>query len=173
MTLPTSGVLALPSLGGALDFLQAIRDLAHVIGLTSRQMQERDGLSATQETVLRIVGRFPDIAAGELAELLRVHPGALSAVVRRLENKGMLARRRDAVDKRKVLLGITAAGRQAMQAATTSFEVVLQEAMQSVPPEQLVTTADTLRHLAARIRESTACSALDPAPRSPADGGET
>ncbi|MFT3927369.1 MAG: MarR family winged helix-turn-helix transcriptional regulator [Myxococcales bacterium] len=98
-------------LGPVLDFMRTLWALNHAIEKTSKRMNNEYGVTAQQCTLLRIVGRFPGISAGQLAELLRVHPGTLSAAVNRLERRGLLERRRDPRDQRRVLLGLTARGR--------------------------------------------------------------
>jgi DNA-binding MarR family transcriptional regulator len=98
-------------LGPVLDFMRTLWALNHAIEKTSKRMKRSYGVTAQQCTLLRIVGRFPGISAGQLAELLRVHPGTLSAAVNRLEERGLLERRKDPRDQRRVLLGLTAKGR--------------------------------------------------------------
>jgi len=98
-------------LGPVLDFMRTLWALNHAIEKTSKRMNSAYGVTAQQCTLLRVVGRFPGISAGQLAELLRVHPGTLSAAVNRLERRGLLERRKDPRDQRRVLLGLTAKGR--------------------------------------------------------------
>jgi DNA-binding MarR family transcriptional regulator len=69
------------------------------------------GLTGPQRLVLRIVGRFPGIPAGELAALLHVHPSTLTGILQRLEKSGWVKRRVHPRDRRRVLLGLTERGR--------------------------------------------------------------
>ncbi len=74
-------------------------------------MVARLGVTFQQRTVLRLVGRFPGVTAGKLAETLHVDRGTLSATLRRLETRGLIERRSDPKDRRRVLIGLTARGR--------------------------------------------------------------
>ncbi len=70
------------------------------------------GVTAQQRLVLRCIGAFPAISPSQLAELLHVDPGTLSAALRRLERRGLVTRARDAADGRRARLSLTAAGRR-------------------------------------------------------------
>ena len=70
------------------------------------------GLTGPQRLVVRIVGRFPGIAAGRVAGILHVHPSTLTGILKRLEARGMLQRRPDPRDARRALFVLTAKGRK-------------------------------------------------------------
>src|SRR5580704_311880 len=74
-------------LGGVLDFLKLLWALDHGLQTASRDMERRLGVTGPQRMVIRIVGRFPGISAGELASVLHVHPSTLTGVLRRLETR--------------------------------------------------------------------------------------
>jgi DNA-binding MarR family transcriptional regulator len=68
-------------------------------------------VTAQQRLIIRIVGRFPHVTASVLSRLLHVDPGTLSTNLSRLEKRGLIARERSAQDRRRVTIGLTAAGR--------------------------------------------------------------
>jgi DNA-binding MarR family transcriptional regulator len=100
---------ALP-LGDALDFLRRLWRLDHALERHSRRMERDLGVTAQQRLILRCVGKFPGITAGQLAELLHVDPGTMSSALGRLVHKRLVKRRRDPDDKRRLTLGLTDAG---------------------------------------------------------------
>jgi DNA-binding MarR family transcriptional regulator len=51
-------------------------------------MHRTSGVTAQQRMILRIVGHLGTVGAGTLSALLHVHPGTLSAALRRLEGVG-------------------------------------------------------------------------------------
>ena len=57
-------------------------------------MDDAFGVTGPQRLVIRIVGRFPGIPAGQLAATLRIHPSTVSDVVQRLERRGLIQRTR-------------------------------------------------------------------------------
>lgn len=106
---PTEDV-GLP-LGDALDFLRRVWRLDHALERLSRRMERDLGLTGQQRLVLRCIGKFPGVTAGQLSSLVHVDPGTMSATLRRLEQKGLVRRRPDPSDKRRLCLGLTDAGR--------------------------------------------------------------
>jgi MarR family transcriptional regulator, organic hydroperoxide resistance regulator len=99
-------------LGPTLDFLAVLWGLNHALEASSSRMQTELGVTAQQRMLIRIVGKFPGIAAGQLAGLLHIHPGTLSTALARLEKRGLLVRLRDAADKRRVMLRLSPRGRR-------------------------------------------------------------
>src|SRR2546421_7190843 len=57
-------------------------------------------LTGPQRLVMRIVGRFPGIAAGRVAQILHVHPSTLTGILKRLEARGLLQRRARSEERR-------------------------------------------------------------------------
>lgn len=94
-----------------LSFLRELWALNHALERASKRMETRLGVTARQRVIIRILGKHPEISAGNLATLLRIDPGTLSAAVARLEERGLVERRRDTDDERRVTLRLTRKGR--------------------------------------------------------------
>ena len=99
-------------LGEVLDFMRLLWALDHALQSASKRMEAAYGITGPQRLVVRIVGRFPGIAAGRIAEILHVHPSTLTGILKRLEARGVLERRADPRDARRALLGLTNQGRK-------------------------------------------------------------
>lgn len=99
------------ALGPVLEFMRALWELDHALQSASKRMEARTGITGPQRLVIRIVGRNPGISAGEVADILHVHPSTLTGVLKRLAARGLVARRADPGDGRRALLELTAAGR--------------------------------------------------------------
>src|SRR2546423_15138772 len=82
-----------PPLGGVLDFLRLLWAVDHALQSASKRMESNFGMTGPQRLVMRIVGRFPGIAAGRVAQILHVHPSTLTGILKRLEARGPLQRR--------------------------------------------------------------------------------
>jgi DNA-binding MarR family transcriptional regulator len=104
--------LLAPELDGPLEFLRLLWAVAHGLESLSKQMTTRLGITGPQRLVVRMVGRFPSITSGQLAQLLHVHPSTLTGVLQRLERRGLVTRQRDGRDRRRALIGLTAEGRR-------------------------------------------------------------
>jgi len=129
-------------LGPALDFLQRIWELNHALERLSSRMEKRLGVTAQQRLIIRCIGKFPGMTAGQLATVLHVDPGTVSAALNRLQGKGLLERRRDPRDSRRASLGLTANGRTLDRPAQGTVEEAV---------ERLLDTADS-KEVSAAVR---------------------
>jgi DNA-binding MarR family transcriptional regulator len=64
-------------------------------------MESELGITGPQRLVLRVVGQFPGLSAGQVAHIVRLHPSTLTGILRRLVANGLLERARDPRDSRR------------------------------------------------------------------------
>lgn len=148
---PLDPASALPALGEVLEFLRLVWAVDHGLQRRSRQMEMTIGITSPQRLVLRVVGRFPGIPAGQLARLLHVHPGTLTGIVKRLERQGLLRRRADPRDGRRALLGLTERGRKLDFETEGLVESAVRATLDETPPAALAAARDVLERLSARL----------------------
>lgn len=98
--------------GETLLFMQRLWGLVHALEVRSKRMAKVLGVTGPQRLVVRVLGSLPDLTAREIAETLGIHPSTLTGILSRLESQGMLARRTDIVDRRRVRFRLTASGRR-------------------------------------------------------------
>ena len=65
------------------------------------------GIDATAYRCIDILDQEGPMTAGRLAERARLSPGATTALLDRLESKGLARRTRDTEDRRRVLVEVT------------------------------------------------------------------
>ncbi|MBI5498328.1 MAG: MarR family transcriptional regulator [Deltaproteobacteria bacterium] len=141
------------ALGPELDFLRTVWRLNHAVERVSADMARTLGVTAQQRLALRIIGKFPGITPGMLAELLHLDPGTVSATLRRLESRGLVQRRRDHRDRRRVVLGLTAAGRQLDRPTEGTLEAAVAQLLRPGDARALGHAADTLVRLAVLLEK--------------------
>jgi MarR family transcriptional regulator, organic hydroperoxide resistance regulator len=141
----------LPPLGDVLDFMRLLWAVDHALQRTSKNMETRLGVTGPQRFVLRIVGRFPGIPAGQVATLLHLHPSTLTGVFRRLEKQELLRRRADPRDGRRFLLSLTDKGRLVDVELEGTVEAAVQEILEQTPPAKLEAARDVLQAVAAAL----------------------
>jgi MarR family transcriptional regulator, organic hydroperoxide resistance regulator len=137
----------MPPLGDVLDFMRLIWAMDHALERTSKRMEASIGLTGPQRLVLRIVGRFPGISAGRLAEILHLHPSTLTGVLQRLERQELIRRRADSRDRRRSLIGTTAKGRALDVETEGTVEAAVRSALRHFPPDVLSAAREVLRAL--------------------------
>jgi DNA-binding MarR family transcriptional regulator len=140
-------------LGEPVEFLRLLWAVDHALQTTSKRMARSLGVTGPQRLVIRIVGRSPDISAGELAEILCIHPSTLTGILRRLLTRQLISSRPDWDDRRRVLLALTASGRELDRHSQGTVEAGVRQALAGLPPREVRTTARVLRKLAAALSE--------------------
>jgi DNA-binding MarR family transcriptional regulator len=111
-------------------------------------MKARFGVTGPERMVVRLVGRYPGISAGDLARLLRVHPSTLTGVLKRLVRRGLVVRRADASDARRALLTLTPRGRVVDRLRSGTAEAAVRAALASLPAREVRAAAAVLDALA-------------------------
>ena len=102
------------------------------------------GVTYPQYLVLVVLWERGPQGVGDLASLLRMDFGTLSPMLKRLECKGLVTRRRQATDERRVLVDLTPKGvalRKRTEQMLGEFYCFL-----NMPLEELFDLKDRLRH---------------------------
>lgn len=141
----------LPPLGSLLDFLRVIWALDHALQASSKRLHATLGVTGPQRLVVQIVGRFPGIAARQLAEILHIHPSTLTGILKRLERQHLITRRPHPRDRRRAFLGLTAKGRQIDLYAARSVEAAVEEAISELTPSKIQNAKKVLLKLTESI----------------------
>jgi DNA-binding MarR family transcriptional regulator len=138
-------------LGGVLQFMQSLWAVDHELQSASKRLEADAGVTGPQRLVIRIVGRFPDLTAGEVSEILRLHPSTLTGVLKRLADHGLVERRPDPADGRRVRLRLTARGRAVDAVRGGTVESAVRRALGRLPPRSVDAARDVLELLATEL----------------------
>ena len=95
--------------------LAAVEDELRPFGLT---------FASYEALMLLSFSRRGELPLGKMSERLMVHPASITNTVDRLEERGLVRRRRDTNDGRRVLAAITEAGRAIAAEATEPLNKV-------------------------------------------------
>jgi DNA-binding MarR family transcriptional regulator len=109
------------------------------------------GVTGLQRLVLRLVGRFPEVSAGQLAELLHVHPSTLTGVLKRLVERGALRRTSDPQDARRAQFELTSRGAQLDGHQTGTVEAAVRRTLARIDGDKLKAVREVLTTLAAEL----------------------
>lgn len=117
-----------------------------------REEDTRMGLSGPRASALSVlVFRGPQ-TLGELARAEQVRPPTMTRLVQALEAEGLVVRKPDARDGRRVLVRATAAGRRLLEAARVRRVAVLAARLETVPLETRADLARAVEALEAAFR---------------------
>lgn len=125
--------------------------ITHGLESTSKRMLSEIGVTGPQRLVLRIVGQNPDIAPGELARVMHIHPSSLTGLLQRLVSSKLLRRQPDPTDGRRSTLTLSPIGRQINARRAGTVEAAVQRALATVPAEKLRIVEDVLKALALEL----------------------
>src|SRR5579872_441842 len=99
---------------------RAASDLRAVLGRLKRRLRQPDDadeITLPQASVLSRLAHEGPMTPGALAAADRVRPQSMSTILAALDARGLVARRADPDDGRRVVMALTAAGDQALQGA--------------------------------------------------------
>jgi DNA-binding MarR family transcriptional regulator len=88
-------------------FIAAIRASQTATEMLDHAIAEYLGIDHSAYRCLDILDQEGPMTAGRLAERARLSPGAITALLDRLEDKGLARRVRDTEDRRRVLVEVT------------------------------------------------------------------
>lgn len=146
-------------LGPALDFLQRLWQLNHALEKLSSQMERRIGITAPQRMIIRCIGKYPGMAPSQLASILHLDPGTISATLSRLEDKGFVSRRRDSEDRRRVSLSLTAKGKKLDAPIGGTVESGMERLLVGALPRDITATRKLLEQLTSVLQDEMAPAA--------------
>jgi len=139
-------------LGASLEFMRLLWAVDHGFQATSKWMQATLGVTAQQRLVIRILGLRPEMSAGALADMLHVHPSTLTGVLQRLERRGLVRRRPDPADGRRVILSLTGKGHQLERSLAGTVEAAVGRTLKRLPPRAVAHAKHSLKVLAEELQ---------------------
>lgn len=139
------------SLGTALEFMRLLWAVAHGLESASKRMHARLGITGPQRLVLRIIGHYGRISAGELAAVMHVHPSSLTGVVRRLVAAELVRREADPFDRRRAMLELTRRGAVLNRQRAGTVESMVARALEEQSSEGLAHAEAVLKAVASSL----------------------
>jgi DNA-binding MarR family transcriptional regulator len=101
--------------------------------------------------VLRVVGLFPGLSAGDLAAVLHVHPSTLTGVLQRLVSQRLLIRIADPADRRRAVLRLAPKGGRVNARRRGTVESSVAAVLADVEPADRVAARRVLERLAQHL----------------------
>src|ERR1700726_1444538 len=115
-----------------LDFLRLLWSIEHGLQRMAKGMEAELGITGPQRLVLRVVGQFPGLSAGELAHIVRLHPSTITGILQRLVTRGLLARERDPGDSRRARLRLKPRAVEYTRTSPGTVEKAVRQALNRV-----------------------------------------
>jgi DNA-binding MarR family transcriptional regulator len=119
-----------------------------------RELERMTGAPISLHRALVCIGNDPGLPASRLAEQLGMQRPAVSQMLRNLETRGWIERRRSDGDQRAIQIHCTAAGRQILNATAGRAVFTLQRAVRNLPNASLTRLADGIDQLLAELPQT-------------------
>lgn len=135
-----------------LAVMQSLRLLLRRVEADGSELEHSHGVTAPQLACLRVIAASGHLNQTDLARMVHISASTLVGVIDRLELKGLVHRERDRVDRRRVSLTSTHAGRALAASAPDTLQQHLGRVMSRMPAEQqeaIAAALDQLVHLLA------------------------
>lgn len=129
--------------------LNAIRRLVRALRTSADEIERGVGLTTAQTFVLQLLSQSPAESMNELAERTMTDQSSVSAVVSRLEGRGLVARSHSSSDGRRTRVAITPAGQVLLDGRQLTAQARLIRALGFMPREALTALEHELTQLTA------------------------
>jgi DNA-binding MarR family transcriptional regulator len=137
------------------DIAEALRESVGLLLRRLRQVTADGELTLPESAALTRLDRGGPTTASALARLERISPQSIGATLAGLEEHGLVERRRDPADGRRVVLSVTEAGHKTMRnrrnARTEQLARALSAGFTPAELDQLIAAAPLLERLALSI----------------------
>lgn len=119
----------------ALRVVHMLRKVIRAIDLDSHRLEHRHGVTAPQLLVLATVRDHSGLGIGDVARLVQLSPSTVVGIIDRLEERALLERRRDAVDRRRIQLVLLPKGRTVLDAGPKPLQAALIARFERLPAD--------------------------------------
>lgn len=130
-----------------LRILQSLRRIIRSVELYSKKLASSHKVTGPQLICLLTLKEKEPLTATQIGREVHLSPSTVVGVLERLEEKKMVERNRDSVDRRKVFVTLTDAGRQLIEAAPSPLQDRLSVALAALNELEQSTIALSLERI--------------------------
>jgi DNA-binding MarR family transcriptional regulator len=135
------------------DLFMDLRRIMRAMDVYSRQLSGSHGLTGPQMLCLREIAEQGSLTTGSLALAIALSPATLTGILDRLEVRGLVSRERRPEDKRRVLVSLTALGRQMSQELPSPMQERFSDLLQELSSEEQAVIRKALNRVAKMMEE--------------------
>lgn len=115
------------------DVLVALRQIMRAIELQSRKLVRSAGLTGPQLLLLKQLQKEGETLVTNLARRVSLSQATVTDILKRLEARGMVTRKRSQLDRRCVFVGVTDKARELMQSSPPLLQEDFIRQFQNLP----------------------------------------
>jgi len=99
------------------NVLISLRKIIQSISIHSRYLVKKVGLTGPQLVILQEISKNDEVSVGKIAKAISLSQATVTGILERLEKRSLIFRRRDDIDRRRVLVSITDDGLRLLETA--------------------------------------------------------
>ncbi len=144
-----------------LRILRAMRQMIHYVDLYSKQLASVHRITAPQLVCLLTVVEKAPTTATAIGRDIQLSASTVVGILDRLEEKGLITRERDRIDRRLVYIRATVLGAALAQNAPSPLQATLATLLGTLPEEEQATIARSLERIAGLMAAQRLDGAID------------
>jgi len=144
----------------AQSVIAAIRRILRATESYAAQVHKATGLTVAKLTVLRTLAKMDGSSLAPLAQAIGISQATLTVLVAQLEDRALVVRTRDAQDKRKSHLNLTALGHQVLSTAPSLIQETFEQRFSALALHQRQHMIEILQQVAAMMDDEMPAAAL-------------
>lgn len=130
-----------------LRVLRSLRRIIRSVELYSKKLASECKVTGPQLICLLTIREHKTITASKIAKEIHLSPSTVVGVLDRLEEKGLVERRRDKMDRRRVYISLTPEGQALAESAPSPLQDRLASAMSKLEEQEQSTIASALERI--------------------------
>ncbi|MFW6367379.1 MAG: MarR family winged helix-turn-helix transcriptional regulator [bacterium] len=144
--------------------IQALRRIMHAADVHSSRLNHLFRITGPQITCLDAIVREGPMTQTALGARVSMGLSTINGITDRLEGKGLVARRRDTADRRRVFVSATDAGRDMIAMTPSPLPTQLAHALTNLTTEEQQAIADAFERVMNLMERDTSASRVGPDP---------
>jgi MarR family transcriptional regulator, organic hydroperoxide resistance regulator len=130
-----------------LRILTSLRRIIHAVDIHSRRMNQNYQITSPQLICIHTLAGEGEMTQSALSKSVNLSVSTVNGIIDRLEKKGLIARIRDTVDRRKVFLKLTPEGRRLAESAPSLMQERFSQSLRRLPELEQATIAVSLEKI--------------------------
>jgi DNA-binding MarR family transcriptional regulator len=129
------------------SIVSALRRIIRAVDLHSRDLLQNYGLTAPQLMTLQELARLQPVPVGVLSNAVHVSQATMTGILDRLEQRALVQRTRDGVDRRSVTITILPEGTKLLKKAPSLLQDQFREQLARLKPSEQTNMLDVLKQI--------------------------
>ncbi|AQQ71548.1 Nicotinate degradation protein R [Limihaloglobus sulfuriphilus] len=127
--------------------LMSLRRIIHAVDIHSRKLNQNYQITAPQLICIHTLASEGKMTQSALSKSVNLSVSTINGIIDRLEKKGLVARIRDTVDRRKVFVKLTQEGQSLADSAPSLMQESFSDALRKLPELEQAAIAMSLERV--------------------------